>query len=164
MTGLGPTGDVHRARDLAQRLLVDVPQRWRRTIAVARRAEGVADTVGPPREGDVLLAAAWLHDIGHAPESYETGFPPADAAHHLELLGWPPRIVALVAHHSAGPSVAIRRFPREVSPVADALTYADQTVGPDGRVIGLPESGPGSAAVDRVKRRLAELGRPFSAA
>lgn len=68
MTGvLGPTGDVHRARDLAQRLLVDLPERWRHTIGVARRAEQVAGTVGSHAEGEVLLAVAWLHDVGTPP-------------------------------------------------------------------------------------------------
>ena len=66
MTRLGPTGDVHRARDLAQRLLADLPQRWQHTIGVARRAETALVTVGSAGEGEVLLAAAWLHDIGYA--------------------------------------------------------------------------------------------------
>jgi hypothetical protein len=50
-------------------------------------------------------------------------------------------LAGLVAHHSEASSVAgvrgradeLDRFPREDSLVADALSYADQTVGPDGR-------------------------------
>lgn len=144
MTGvLGPTGDVHRARDLAQRLLMDQPERWRHTIGVARQAERVADTVGSRSEGDILLAAAWLHDIGYAAALRDTGFHPIDGARHLQTLGWPSKIVGLVAHHSAARCLARARglagqiacFTQESSPASDALIYADQTVGPNGRVI-----------------------------
>ncbi|GAB3846378.1 hypothetical protein GCM10027610_064350 [Dactylosporangium cerinum] len=66
--------------------------------------------------------------------------PPLDGARFLRRSGWTDRISALVAHHSGACYVAevrglhheLAEFPRELSPVADALTYADQTVGPDG--------------------------------
>jgi hypothetical protein len=133
---------------------------------------------------ETLIAAAWLHDIGYAAPLRRTGFHPLDGARHLDRSGWPPRLVALVAHHSDARSLArlqglsaeLSAYPREESPVADALTYADQTVGPDGRSMTLAERfadmlhrhGPNSpnavahpvreptlrAAVDRVQRRL----------
>jgi putative nucleotidyltransferase with HDIG domain len=195
MTGvLGPTGDVHRARDLAQRLLVELPERWRHTIGVARRAETVAGTAGARGEGEALLAAAWLHDIGYASALRDTGFHPIDGARHLRAGRWPSRIVGLVAHHSGALCVAevrglaaeIAAFRREDSPVADALVYADQTVGPNGRVMTvehrladmLHRHGPDSpnaaaharraplllAAIHRVELRLATLGESSSAA
>jgi hypothetical protein len=54
--------------------------------------------------------------------------------------GWPLRIAGLVAHHSGACFVAAARglgealavYPDEGGLVADALTYADQTVGPTG--------------------------------
>ncbi|MFD6855509.1 HD domain-containing protein [Streptomyces diastaticus] len=49
---------------------------------------------------DLLVAAAWLHDIGYAPELRDTGSHPLDGARHLESLGAPARLVRLVAHHS----------------------------------------------------------------
>ncbi len=195
MTGVvGPTEDVHRARDLAQRLLIDLPERWRHTIGVARRAERVADTTGSSSEGDILLAAAWLHDIGYAAALRDTGFHPIDGARHLQATGWPSRITGLVAHHSAARCVArvrglaaeIDRFPRETSPVSDALIFADQTVGPNGRVMAvehrladmLRRHGPNSpnaavhaerepllrSAVHRVQQRLEAQGQSSSAA
>jgi putative nucleotidyltransferase with HDIG domain len=195
MTGVhGPTGDVHRARDLAQRLLTDLPERWRHTIGVARRAEQVAATAGSPGEGDILLTAAWLHDIGYAAALRDTGFHPVDGARHLHAAGWPSRLAGLVAHHSAALLVArarglaaeIDHFPRENSPVSDALIYADQTVGPNGQVMTveyrladmLRRHGPGSpnaavhaerepllrSAVHRVEQRLVAQGQPPSAA
>lgn len=175
---------IRDARDLAQTLLESNPERWRHTAGVARRAEAAAVTLTDSDDVETLIAAAWLHDIGYAAPLRRTGFHPLDGARHLDRSGWPPRLVALVAHHSDARSVArlqglsaeLSAYPREDSPVADALTYADQTVGPDGQSMTLAERfadmlhrhGPNSpnavahpvreptlrAAVDRVQRRL----------
>jgi putative nucleotidyltransferase with HDIG domain len=194
MTGvLGPGGDAHRARDLAQRLLVALPERWRHTIGVARRAERLVGVLASRGEAEALLAAAWLHDIGYAAALRDTGFHPLDGARHLRAEGWPPRIAGLVAHHSAAVWVARARglaaelgeFAGEDSPVSDALTYADQTVGPNGRAMSveqrladmLQRHGPDSpnaavhdqrvpcllAAVHRVEQRLATAGQSSAA-
>jgi putative nucleotidyltransferase with HDIG domain len=175
---------IRDARDLAQTLLENDPERWRHTLGVARRAEAAAVSLTEPGDVEALIAAAWLHDIGYAAPLRGTGFHPLDGARYLDRLGWPPRLVALVAHHSDACSVARLRglsteltaYPKEESPVADALTYADQTIGPNGRSMTLTERfaemldrhGPNSpnamahpvrgptlrAAVDRVQRRL----------
>jgi anti-anti-sigma regulatory factor len=136
---------VRDARRLAQTLLAGLPERWRHTVGVAARAEETA----LPGEADAgaLVAAAWLHDIGYAEQVRDTGFHPLDGGLHLRALGWPERIVCLVAHHSEAMCIAAVRgladrlaeFPREESVVADVLTYADQTVGPNGRVMELDE-------------------------
>jgi putative nucleotidyltransferase with HDIG domain len=131
---------VHDARDLAQILLAGDWQRWRHTIGVARRAEELTATLDD-EDSAVLLAAGWLHDIGYAEQVKDSGFHPLDGARHLDRLGWPRRISALVAHHSDAASVARARnlhrelsaYPHEESAVADALTYADQTIGPGGQ-------------------------------
>jgi putative nucleotidyltransferase with HDIG domain len=184
-----PPALVREARDLAQILLAGLPERWGHTIGVARRAEELVGTLDAPDDVDDLIAAAWLHDIGYADELRDTGFHPLDGARHLDRLGWPRRLVALVAHHSDARSVAgawglhdeVSAYPREESAVADALTYADQTVGPAGRSMTLDQrlaemlhrQSPGSpnaavhhlrepvlrAAVDRVERRLAAAAR-----
>lgn len=175
---------IRDARDLAQTLLESNPERWRHTAGVARRAEVAAVTLTEPGDVETLIAAAWLHDIGYAAAVRHTGFHPLDGARYLDRLGWPPRVVALVAHHSDARSVAglqglsaeLSAYPREESPVADALTYADQTIGPNGRSMTLAERfadmlqrhGPNSptavahpvrepalrSAVDRVQQRL----------
>lgn len=194
MTGvLGPRGDAHRARDLAQRLLVALPERWRHTIGVARQAERLVGVLASRGEAEVLLAAAWLHDIGYATALRDTGFHPLDGARHLRDEGWPSRIAGLVAHHSAavwvararGLTIELGEFTCEDSPVSDALTYADQTVGPNGRVMSveqrladmLQRHGPDSpngavhdqrapcllAAVHRAEQRLATAGQSSAA-
>ncbi|MFF5225376.1 HD domain-containing protein [Dactylosporangium sp. NPDC000521] len=135
--------DVTAARGLAEALLTDLPQRWAHTAGVAARAAELCAALGPamsPADRDRVVAAAWLHDIGYAGPVRDTGFHPLDGARFLRGAGWSARINALVAHHSGACHVAeirglrheLAEFPRELSLVADALTYADQTVGPDG--------------------------------
>ncbi|MDX2644346.1 HDIG domain-containing protein [Streptomyces sp. PA03-1a] len=87
------------AAELAESLLPPLGNRWLHTQAVAARAREVSAAV-PAGERDLLVAAAWLHDIGYAPELRDTGFHPVDGARHLEALGAPGRLVRLVAHHS----------------------------------------------------------------
>ncbi|WP_328469201.1 HD domain-containing protein [Actinoplanes sp. NBC_00393] len=126
------------ARHLAETLLGDSGDRWRHSAGVAERAAGLADRLG--LDPDVLVAAAWLHDIGYAKPIAHTGFHPLDGAVHLTGEGWPARVAGLVAYHSGARFVAAARgftdqlavFADERSLMADALTYADQTVGPRG--------------------------------
>jgi putative nucleotidyltransferase with HDIG domain len=137
---------VHDARVIAQVMLGAITRRWRHTIAVARRAEEIS-TVVPPGERELLVAAAWLHDIGYAGEVADTGFHPLDGARFLDRHLWPGRLTSLVAHHSGarfvaavhGLDEALRHYPRQESVVADALTYADQTTGPDGERMTVEE-------------------------
>ncbi|MEN3304455.1 MAG: hypothetical protein V7603_657 [Micromonosporaceae bacterium] len=176
-------GRVTVARTLAEMLLDGLDDRWRHTVAVARRAEELAATVNPA-DHDVLLVSAWLHDIGYSPIAHETGFHPLDGAAYLLRQGWPARVAGLVAHHSGAGFVAqaqglldaLHGHPDEKSAVSDALTYADQSVGPAGQRLPirlrmaemLARHGPDSvqarvhhlrgpyllAVADRVERRL----------
>jgi hypothetical protein len=135
------------ARELSQTLLADLPERWRHSIGVAWRAEQLVRTMRGTAEAETLVAAAWLHDIGYAEPLRDSGFHPLDGGLYLRRLGWSPRIAGLVAHHSEAWCVAevrglagrLSAFPREHGAVADALTYADQTVGPNGRAMDVEE-------------------------
>lgn len=126
------------ARVLAESLLGDMGNRWRHTQGVAERAAGLAGPLGV--DGDLLTAAAWLHDVGYAAETVVTGFHPLDGADHLTREGWPVRVASLVAYHSGARFIAAARglseplaaYPDDRTVLADALTYADQTVGPSG--------------------------------
>src|SRR5947207_14152019 len=125
------------ARMLAESLLRDLPDRWAHSAGVAAKAAQIAVTVDAA-ERELLVAAAWLHDIGYSAELHDSGFHPLDGAGYLWRHGWPSRVCGLVGYHSGAVFVArareldaaLRRYPREHSPVSDALTYADQTVGP----------------------------------
>jgi len=135
---LAMTGIEH-ARQVARVVLEALPERWQHTQGVAARAAELAATLG--EDPEVLVAAAWLHDIGYGEAARDTGFHPLDGARYLARNHWPARINALVAHHSGACFVAEARglrdalsgYPREESSLADALTYADQTVGPWGQ-------------------------------
>jgi HD superfamily phosphodiesterase len=49
---------------------------------------------------DALVAAAWLHDIGYAPDMVDTGIHPLDGARYLRSVGIDGQIVSLVVYHS----------------------------------------------------------------
>lgn len=137
MTAIQTSPRLKVARALAHSLLEDAGDRWPHTIGVAARAQELAVTVAEP-DRELLVAAAWLHDIGYAKALRRTGFHPLDGAHYLAEHGWPHRLASLVAHHSGAIFVAhelglrLDDFVSEDSPVADALTVADQTTGPTG--------------------------------
>jgi hypothetical protein len=131
--------DVEDAAALAETKLAPVlPRRWRHVRSVARRARWAAKTLGLP---DDLVAAAWLHDIGYAPDLVQTGFHPLDGARYLRRAGIDGQVVSLVAYHSCAQIEADVRglgheLAAEFSPadslLADALLYCDMTTGPDG--------------------------------
>jgi len=126
------------AEDHSRRLLDPLGRRWRHARAVADTAHQLA--VGlTPADADVLVAAAYLHDIGYAPELAITGFHPLDGARHLRGLGYE-RLAGLVAHHTQGRheaelrglQEALAEFDDEDSLVSAALAYCDLTTGPSG--------------------------------
>jgi predicted hydrolase (HD superfamily) len=131
--------DVEDAAALAETKLAQaLPRRWRHVRSVARRARWVAKMLGLP---DDLVAAAWLHDIGYAPDLIGTGFHPLDGARYLRRAGVDGQVVSLVAYHSCaqieddvrglGAELAGEFSPADPS-LADALLYCDMTTGPDG--------------------------------
>lgn len=136
------------ARDLAAGLL-DTPQmerRWAHVQGVGRRAAQLTVTVEPD-DRDLLVAAAWLHDIGYAPGLVDTGLHSLDGARYLQHHDYPPRLVSLVAHHTCARIEAAERgltdqladFSLEEGPVMDALVTADLTVGPNGQRLDVDE-------------------------
>ena len=131
------------ARDLAEQLLAEpLPRRWVHSQGVGHRAESLADVLGDNAE--LLAAAAWVHDIGYAPELAKTGMHQLDGARYLrDVAGADPRICSLVAHHTCACIEARNRglhdeLEKEFPPVggllADALTFCDVTTTPDGQL------------------------------
>ncbi|MEV4180637.1 HD domain-containing protein [Streptosporangium canum] len=107
---------------------------------MAARAESLAPILG--EESDLLTAAAWLHDIGYAPELVDTGFHPLDGARYLrDVHQADDKLVRLVAHHLCAVYEATERgllevlnaeFDQERLELVEALTYCDMTTSPDG--------------------------------
>ncbi|WP_043658096.1 HD domain-containing protein [Streptosporangium roseum] len=141
-------GQAEWARDLAHHLLAEsLPRRWAHTQGVAARAESLAPILG--EESDLLTAAAWLHDIGYAPELIDTGFHPLDGARYLrDVHQTDDKLVRLVAHHSCSVYEATERglldalneeFDQERPELVEALTYCDMTTSPDGTPLNVAD-------------------------
>ncbi|ONI76244.1 hypothetical protein ALI144C_36880 [Actinosynnema sp. ALI-1.44] len=129
------------AHNTARRLLAQaLPQRWEHTRGVARRAEQVARILMPEDLG-ILVSAAWLHDIGYAPELIDTGLHSLDGARYLRRVGVSRQVCGLVAHHSGAAAVAeqvglgdeLAEFDDVPGHLRDALWYSDMMTGPDGQ-------------------------------
>jgi hypothetical protein len=130
------------ASELARKHLeTPLPRRWAHTQGVARQARKLAPILGD--KADLLEAAAWLHDIGYAPDLVDTGFHPLDGArflrdtHHAD-----DHLCRLVAHHSCALIEARQRnlegeltheFGTHAPEDSEALTYCDMTTGPGGQ-------------------------------
>lgn len=131
---------MNDARTEALRLLGREPERCVHVAGVTLAAAVAARTV-IDEDAELLIAAAWLHDIGHSEQLRGTGFHPLDGARHLRAAGTPDRVCRLVANHTSASAEADARglarvladeFPPEDSATADALTYADLTTGAGG--------------------------------
>lgn len=184
-----PSDDLlEAARDEARVLLAGDGARLVHSLAVADCAVELSPSVAPA-DRTLLVVAALLHDVGYSDLAVDTGFHPVDGARLLHAHGWSDEVCTLVAHHSGARFVAAARgelallepYSFVEGPVTDALTAADQTIGPDGSAVRVEERmaemlrrhGPDSpqakahgqrapylkAAVARVEARLAARGR-----
>jgi hypothetical protein len=155
-------------------LAEELPRRWAHTWGVARRAQQIAPAL-PAGERDVLVASAWLHDIGYATVVAATGMHQVDGARYLVGRGVPFRVAALVAHHAGAAAVAdltgladaLAVYEDEHTAVRDALWYCDMTTSPDGRPVTFPERMRelrGRRAADDPVVRALEVNEPERAA
>jgi len=125
---------------LAEALLAEpLPRRWAHTQGVAATARRMA-FLG--KDAELLEVAAWLHDIGYAPNIAHAGFHPLDGARYLrDVENADLALCGLVAYHTCAIHEARERgldsdlageFTLPPQLLADALTYCDITTGPDG--------------------------------
>ena len=152
-----------------------LPDRWAHIQGVARAAESLVDIVG--RDGELLVCAAWLHDIGYSIECDRVGFHPLDGARWLrDMLDADDRLCRLVANHSCAIIEAEKRglakdlaeeFPPVKGLVSDALTYCDMTTSPVGERVDvqvrlseiLERYGPGSVVAESIAQARPEIER-----
>jgi hypothetical protein len=126
-----------RASRLAADFLADLGPRWAHVGTVGGLAEALVARGLIPRE---VAAAAWLHDLGYAPELTVTGFHPLDGATYLQRLDAPAEVVGLVAHHTGavfeaeerGLVVELAAMPQPDVVSLDALTLVDLVTAPNG--------------------------------
>jgi len=152
---------------MSRRVLSRLPGRLEHVSAVAAAADGISHRLGV--DAEVLVSAAWLHDIGYAPSVTVTGFHPLDGARFLRAEGVDPRVVNLVAHHSHAVVEASERgleeelldeFPLDPSLPHDALCFCDMTTGPRGQRMAVEERlaeirqryGPGDVVTRFIER------------
>jgi hypothetical protein len=137
--------DLLWAKHEARRLLEPLEARWRHTMGVVERAREVASVL-PASEAAVLVAAAFAHDVGYAPELRVTGFHPLDGARLVRESGHE-RLAGLVAYHCSAEAEASERglqdelaeFVDERSAVSRALAYCDLTTDSEGRRVDVME-------------------------
>jgi len=136
----GSTSSSSSARSAAESLLSGMGRRWRHVQGVGAAADRLASELHVGATGDVVRAAAWLHDIGYAPPLVDTGFHPVDGARFLRAHGVPELVVSLVAYHTGAVFEAEQRgladelaaFAEPPSELLDVVTFADLTTGPNG--------------------------------
>ena len=127
------------AASKAERLLSPLGDRWKHVRAVGELARSLA-AILDPEDGQCLVAAAYLHDIGYAPDLQRSGLHQLDGARYIRCLG-AERLARLIAYHSEarfeirlrGFGEELAAYNREESWVSDALTYCDLTTGPTGQ-------------------------------
>lgn len=122
---------------------------WAHTQGVAVKATAIAPALTD--DPDVLIAAAWLHDIGYAPAlaNAGTGFHPLDGARYLrDTVHVSPMLCRLIANHSRALDGATElglvgdltcEFPYPPADLADALAYCDMTTSPDGHSVSVAQ-------------------------
>jgi HD superfamily phosphodiesterase len=133
------------AASYAEELLSPLGDRWLHVQGVTRQAQRVTPILAVS-DRDVLLAAAYLHDLGYAASLVQTDLHPLDGARHLRALGHE-RLAGLVAYHSGaraeaelrGLAAELAEFRDEASETSMALTYCDMTTGAAGEPVTLAE-------------------------
>lgn len=137
-----PTGLAGWAEDAALQLLSGLGARLAHTLGVGRQARRISRALRlPGSDADLLEAGGLLHDVGYAHALQRTGFHPIDGANYVFAMTGNRALAGLVAHHShAWVEARLRGLMREMSlfeepepMLADALTYCDMTVGPQGQ-------------------------------
>ncbi len=131
----------------SEKFLSPLGARWSHVRQVGEQARRIAHVV-PPDDRDLLVAAAYLHDVGYAPELANTGFHPLDGARWIRNHGPGGRLARLVAHHSCAVYEAqvrglaetlLSEFEPEDSVTYDALVFCDLTTGPKGESLRFDE-------------------------
>ncbi len=165
-------GEPRGAHDLCEAL--SSRQRYEHMRGVAQQAARAARSMRlPGRQRRVLLASAWLHDIGYA---LPGGLHPVDGARALRRAGHE-RLARIVAHHSnaaeraraAGLPPIEAEFPYPTADdrtLLDLLDVADLLTGPHGERIDpagrlatlVQRRGPGSPAVRAFVLNVDRLG------
>lgn len=87
------------AEETARTILeTPLPRRWAHTQGVAAQARSLAPILG--HDTGLLIAAAFLHDIGDTPDLIDSGIPLDGARYLSDTTQASDMLCRLVAHHS----------------------------------------------------------------
>jgi len=136
---------INWATGLAESLLKNLEPRWSHVKGVVKRAYKVSSILDED-DKQILIVAAYLHDIGYSPEINKLNFHPLDGALYLKSLG-KERLASLIAHHSCavfeanlrGLSNELSEFENENSVITHALCYCDLTTNSKGEEVTYQE-------------------------
>src|ERR1700687_4768665 len=126
-TMITETNIVEWTAKQAGTFLAPLGNRWLHTLGVVERAHEVGRILNE-EDRVLLIAAAYLHDIGYAPSLKVTGFHPIDGAYYL-LSQRQERLASIIAYHFEsqyeaqlrGLAMELSKIPRDSSAVANAL-------------------------------------------
>lgn len=135
---MSPIDIVEWAYEESSYLLKGLDLRWSHVQGVAKKAKEVSSIL-EENEKNILIATAYLHDIGYSKLINKTGFHPLDGAMYLNSKGQK-RLASIVAYHSEaqfeaklrGLDTEISNFKKEKSILSYALTYCDMTTNSKG--------------------------------
>lgn len=138
-----PTWSIQASSRLAADHMAGMGDRWLHVQAVGAKAASLSSR--PP--DDVVVCAAWLHDVGYAESVSVTGFHPLDGARFLQSLEAPEEIIGLVAYHSGaeyeaeqrGLTAELAELVRPDQANLDFLTLVDMTTSPAGEPVSVEE-------------------------
>lgn len=135
---------IEWAQAEAQARLSRVGTRWPHSRGVAEHAAWLCGQL-PELDRELLVAGAYLHDVGYAPDLVDTGFHPVDGARCLLALGRDD-LAAVVAWHACPGHEACRvmaleyalaELPEVVPLVGAAITWCDMHTNPNGEHVTL---------------------------
>lgn len=130
--------------------LAPLPARLAHSLGVGRAAERIAGALAVPRP-DLLVAAAYLLEVGFADDAVGSGLHQLDGARHLRSRGADPDLCRIVAHHMFGRAEAaehgvqeelLAEFPEPEGDLAHLVglaTYCDLTTSSRGRSVTVEE-------------------------
>lgn len=131
---------AQNARALAGEFMSGSGSRWAHLVAVGQTAQALANAYELSED---IVTAAWLHDVGYAPELIGSGMHALDGALALRRLGAPVEVVALVGHHTGARHEAEERglladwsqLPTPDAADLDVLTMIDLATSPTGQPV-----------------------------
>lgn len=161
---------------MLRRVLAPGSDRLAHSLAVGRRAQDIVSSHELPH-ADLVVAAAYLHDVGYAGAAIDTGMHQLDGARYLRGLGYDTSLCRLVAHHSFAlvearnkglDEVLDAEFPHpahELGQLLDVVTFCDLTTSHTGEPVTVDERFAGIYArypADHVVTRTMREVEPFA--